>query len=157
MIDAVLDALDRDLDEWSPSSELGSGVCVSCCTSPYVAMAELDRWPHNAIHRLVRALQARAQRESGRLRAEHEAELNAELVAEEEAFGWQEPESYPAFVSRLDLYDRHATTLVLAELQHHREDLDLILQQHLGERVDSHVGRSLAILLSQLRVVLAPR
>lgn len=151
MIDGVLDDLARELENWRAPGSLGREVCLTCFTSPYVALAELDSWPHDAVHRLVRGLQAVAQRQSGALRARHEAELAQEMSEHDVFFSKYEPEPHASFIARLETYDSHATTLVLAQLQLRRRDLDHLLWSSLGERLDSYVGRSLATLLSQLR------
>ena len=150
MIEKALHDLARDVEEWQPPGALSHRVCVSCVQSPYFSAAELEGWPHAVVHPFVRGLESVAQIESGRIRAAHEERLAARLL-EEDFFDAHEEESFAEFERRLNVYDSHARTLVVAELKSNQERITDVLQFGLGARLDHYVGQSLATLLSQLR------
>ena len=121
-----------NLSAWQVPSVNSRLVCELCSDSPFTAVAELNEWPHDVAHLLVRDLTSVVRHV--RVSLEELDELNSFAALESRTLTSDER------AARSVVLGRHAETLVLAGLAEHACLMRDVLQECIAPRLDAFLA-----------------
>ena len=142
LLESTLDNWYAYLSAWQLPIANGRLVCELCSDSPFITVAELDEWPHDIAHLLVRDLTSVVRHV--RVSLEELDELNSFAVLEARTLTNDERAARTAVLAR------HAETLVLAGLADHACLMRDVLQQCIAPRLDAYLATEVERAMLQL-------
>lgn len=142
LLESTLDNWYANLSAWQSPSVNSRLVCELCTDSPFSTVAELNEWPHDVAHLLVRDLTSVVRHV--RVSLEELDELNSFATLDARTFTTEER------AARSIVLSRHAETLVLASLADHASLMRDVLQECIAPRLDAYLANEVERAMLQL-------
>ena len=132
LLESTLDNWYAYLSAWQLPSVNSRAVCELCSDSPFGTVVELNEWPHDVAHLLVRDLTSVVRHV--RVSLEELDELNSFAALEARTLTLEER------AARSVVLGRHAETLVLAGVAEHAGLMRDVLQECIAPRLDAYLS-----------------
>ena len=142
LLEATLENWYAYLSAWQIPSVNGRMVCELCSDSPFTTVVELNEWPHDIAHLLIRDLTSVVRHV--RVSLEELDELNSFASLEARTLTPEERSARSVVLSR------HAETLVLAGVSDHAGLMRDVLQQCISPRLDAYLATEVERAMLQL-------
>lgn len=132
LLESTLETWYAYLSAWQAPSAQGRLVCELCFDSPFGTVADLNEWPHDIAHLLVRDLTSVVRHV--RVSLEELDELNTFATLEARTLTSEER------AARSLVLGRHAETLVLAGVADHAGFMRDVLNECIAPRLDAYLA-----------------
>ena len=132
LLESTLEGWYAYLSAWQAPSVSGRAVCELCSDSAFSLIADLNEWPHDIAHLLIRDLTSVVRHV--RVSLEELDELNSFANLEARTLSTEER------AARSVVLSRHAETLVLSGLSEHAGLMRDVLKECIGPRLDAYLA-----------------